>query len=227
MSLQQTVDRPNASIASEVASTLRGMRVVDLSPTLERGIPNWPLHPPLVIDKARETERDGYYCQLLMIAEHTGTHVDSPVHFHPSLMHMSIDTFPADGKTVAPGVLIVKGTFDQKMNPDGWDYGKGSDAYPQCLDRPRLLPDEKTFVLLCTAPSKSKFSMTFDASGSGGFENLAGQKATMASLSFITDDGKSIASIADAMKAAQLKPDEGPVMDSKPAALAPDAPKAP
>src|ERR1700748_123235 len=84
-----------------------------------------------------------------------------------------VDTFPAEGKTVAPGVLIVKVVFDQKMDPGGWDYGKGANAYPQCLDRPRLLPDEKTFVLLCTAPSKGKFSMTFDASGKGGFENLA------------------------------------------------------
>ena len=129
-----------------------------------------------------------------------------------------VDTFPAEGKTIAPGVLIVKVVFDQKMDPGGWDYGKGADAYPQCLDRPRLLPDEKTFVLLCTAPSKGKFSMTFDASGKGGFENLAGQKATMATLNFATDDSKSIPNIADAMKAAQLKVDEGPVMDSKPAA---------
>jgi hypothetical protein len=135
-----------------------------------------------------------------------------------------VDTFPAEGKTVAPGVLIVKVVFDQKMDPGGWDYGKGAEAYPQCLDRPRLLPDEKTFVLLCTAPSKGKFSMTFDASGQGGFENLAGQKATMATLNFTTDDSKSIPNIADAMKTAQLKIDEGPVMDSKPATGASEGP---
>jgi len=128
-----------------------------------------------------------------------------------------VDTFPADGKTITPGVLILKVTFDQKMNPGGWDYGKGADAYPECLDRPRLLPDGKTFVLLCTAAPNSKFSITFDATGSGGFENLAGQKATMASLNFATDNSKALANIADAMKAEQLKPDEGPVMDSKPA----------
>ena len=135
-----------------------------------------------------------------------------------------VDTYPAEGKTVTPGVVIVKVTFDQKMNPGGWDFGKGADSYPQCLDRPRLLPDEKTFVLLCTAPSKGKFSMTFDASGKGGFENLAGQKATMATLNFATDDSKSIPNIADAMKAAQLKVDEGPVMDSKPATGASEGP---
>lgn len=106
MSVQHTTDRPPGGngLASQVASTLRGMRVVDLSPTLERGIPNWPMHPPLVIDKAREVERDGYYCQLLMISEHTGTHVDSPAHFHPAMLDRSIDTFPADN-LIAPAVL--------------------------------------------------------------------------------------------------------------------------
>ena len=51
MSAQQVAEN---GLASQVASTLRGMRVVDLSPTLQRGIPNWPMHPPLVIDKARD-----------------------------------------------------------------------------------------------------------------------------------------------------------------------------
>lgn len=87
---------------SQIGAALRAMRVVDLSPTLERGIPNWPMRTPLVIDKAREIERDGYYCQLLMISEHTGTHVDAPAHFHPQLA--TIDTFPAD-KLIAPAVL--------------------------------------------------------------------------------------------------------------------------
>ena len=103
MSIQE-LNRSNSGLASQVTEMLRGMRVVDLSPTLERGIPNWPMHPRLVIDKAREVERDGYYCQLLMISEHAGTHVDAPTHFHPSMTDMSIDRFPAD-KLIAPPVL--------------------------------------------------------------------------------------------------------------------------
>jgi kynurenine formamidase len=93
-----------ADLASQLGAALRRMRVVDLSPTLERGIPNWPMHPPLVIDKARVKERDGYYCQLLMISEHTGTHVDAPTHFHPHMADKSIDRFPADN-LIAPAVL--------------------------------------------------------------------------------------------------------------------------
>ena len=92
------------SLVTQVAAALRGMRVVDLSPRLERGIPNWPMHPPLVIDKAREKERDGYYCQLLLISEHTGTHVDAPVHFHPQMENASIDCFSPD-TLIAPAVV--------------------------------------------------------------------------------------------------------------------------
>jgi hypothetical protein len=131
-----------------------------------------------------------------------------------------VSTYPAEGKAVAPGALIVKVTFDQKMDPDGWNYAKGKDAYPQCLARPRLLPDEKTFILLCTVPGDAHFSVAFNGTADGGFVNLAGQRATAADVSFTTDDSKALATIADAMKAAALKPDEGPVMDVKPAALA-------
>jgi hypothetical protein len=129
-------------------------------------------------------------------------------------------TFPEEGKSVTPGALILKVTFDQKMDPDGWDFGKGTDAYPDCLARPRLEPDEKTFVLLCTVGSNSRFSITLNSSGRGGFENGAGQKATPATFNFTTNDEKSLGTIADAMKAAGLKADEGPVMDVKPAAVA-------
>ena len=128
-----------------------------------------------------------------------------------------VSTFPEDGKSVTPGALILKVTFDQKMSPDGWDYGKGADAYPSCLDRPRLEPDQKTFVLLCTAGPKSSFSISLNASTQGAFENEAGQKATPATFSFKTDDSNSLASISEAMKAAGLKAGEDPVMDVKPA----------
>lgn len=131
-----------------------------------------------------------------------------------------VSTYPEDGKNVAPGALILKVTFDQKMDPQGWDFGKGPGAYPDCLDRPRLEPDEKTFVLLCTVTPKSSFSVTLNNSSRGAFENLAGQKATPAAFSFSTGEEKSLATIADAMKAAGLKADEGPVMDVRPATVA-------
>jgi hypothetical protein len=128
-----------------------------------------------------------------------------------------VSTFPKAGDSVAPGALILTVTFDQKMHPDGWDYAKGADRYPNCLARPRLLPDEKTFVLLCTAGPQTRFTIRFNGSQAGGFVNLAGQRATPADLDFTTKEGASLSTIDEAMKAAGLKPDEGPVMDLKPA----------
>ncbi len=134
-----------------------------------------------------------------------------------------VSTFPEAGKSVQPGAIILKVTFDQKMSPDGWDYGKGQDRYPNCLARPRLLSDEKTFILLCTAGPNTHFSVQFNSTDQGGFINLAGQRATPSGTDFTTLDGASLSTIADAMKAAGLKADEGPVMDEKAAASAPPA----
>ncbi len=130
---------------------------------------------------------------------------------------MVVSTFPEAGKSVAPGALILKVTFDQKMTPDGWDYSQGADRYPQCLERPRLLADEKTFILLCTVGADTHFSVRFNATSAGGFQNLAGQRATAGAVDFSTTGDQALSTIDDAMKAASLKKDEGPVMDRTPA----------
>lgn len=130
---------------------------------------------------------------------------------------MVVSTYPEAGKSVTPGALVLKVTFDQKMAPDGWDYAAGAERYPQCLARPRLLADEKTFVLLCAVGANTRFSVRFNATAAGGFQNLAGQRATPSELDFSTNDDQSVATIDDAMKAASLKKDEGPVMDRTPA----------
>lgn len=68
---------------------------VDLSPTLEKGIPKCPPHPTLIIDPSITHEHDGFYCQTLVLGEHTGAHVDAPAHMIPEMMNETIDTFPA------------------------------------------------------------------------------------------------------------------------------------
>ena len=106
-----------------VLKTLGGMRMVDLAPKLERGIPRWPTHPHLTIDKAVTHDHDGYYCQAIMMAEHTGAHVDAPAHMLPNRMDRTIDTFPADhlfasavlydfsDRDLKPGDLITAATY--------------------------------------------------------------------------------------------------------------------
>lgn len=128
-----------------------------------------------------------------------------------------VEVYPAAGVPVSPGALVIKIKFDQRMNPNEWRFDRSDAPYPQCLARPRLLTDEKTFVLLCTVGGAGKFSIALNGTGAGGFANLAGQRATPFELTFSTGGGASLGTIQDAMKAAGLKPEDDPVMDKRPA----------
>lgn len=69
---------------------------IDLSPTIEKGMPKWPTHPQIVVDPTITHEHDGYYCQTLVMGEHSGAHVDAPAHIIPAMMDKTIDTYPAN-----------------------------------------------------------------------------------------------------------------------------------
>lgn len=79
---------------------MRTMHSVDLAPKLERGIPKFPTHPHVVIDPTVTHARDGYYCQTLAMAEHTGCHCDAPAHIHSDRMDETIETVPL-GRLIA------------------------------------------------------------------------------------------------------------------------------
>lgn len=133
----------NAQLGSVdlVLKTLGGMRMVDLAPKLERGIPRWPTHPHLTIDKAVTHDHDGYYCQAIMMAEHTGAHVDAPAHMLPNRMDRTIDTFPADhlfgsavlydfgDRDLKPGELITADMLAAREEKSGVKVGEGEIAF--------------------------------------------------------------------------------------------------
>jgi len=58
-------------------------RVVDLTHTLQEGIPQWPSDPPLSIERWNTYSEDGSTANRLTLGEHIGTHCDAPVHFVP------------------------------------------------------------------------------------------------------------------------------------------------
>ncbi|MDI6029021.1 cyclase family protein [Corticibacterium sp. UT-5YL-CI-8] len=74
---------------------ISAMRAVDLAPKLERGIPVFPTHPHMTINPSITHERDGYYCQSLAMAEHTGCHCDAPAHVIADMMSSTIETVDA------------------------------------------------------------------------------------------------------------------------------------
>jgi kynurenine formamidase len=111
---------PNANVRAEsesvdqVLALLGKLKVVDLAPLLERGIPRWPTHPHLTIDKAVTHEHDGYYCQAIMMAEHTAAHVDAPAHMLPDRMDRTIDKVAPDRLIAA---AVVYNFAPQKLGP--------------------------------------------------------------------------------------------------------------
>lgn len=124
----------------ELARLFGSMRIVDLAPKLERGMPRFPSHPHFVLDKTVTHGRNGYYCQSLQMAEHTGCHCDAPPHNHPSMMDSTIDKLPIDsliGPAVVydfasldlqPGQLIDVSDIEELERKMGVQVGRGDIA---------------------------------------------------------------------------------------------------
>lgn len=95
-----------------LSAILSAARFVDLSPTISSNMPGWSTHPSVtVISDARTHEMHGYFCQVLLMPEHTGSHVDAPAHVHSNLMDRTIDTYPLN-KLIAPGKKLDATSLD-------------------------------------------------------------------------------------------------------------------
>ena len=71
-----------------------------------------------------------------------------------------LSSYPASEASVPGGVIILKIVFNQPMQADAWAYGPSAGAdFPKCLADPRLLGDQRTFVLLCTVSANSTFAV--------------------------------------------------------------------
>jgi hypothetical protein len=153
----------------------------------------------------------------------------SPVTVYPKTESPKITaTYPAVGQAVAPGVLILTVTFDQKMLQAGFDFGPAAGGEtPQCLKTPRLLDDGKTFVLLCTTTSNQAYALSFNAAPQGGFANVAEHRADEATLAFTTNNADGPRTIADALKAAKLQNIDMPIQDTPGLPAAPATPQTP
>ena len=56
------------------------MRLIDLSQPVYDQCPNCPAHPPVRSEFIATHEKDGWLCELLTLSNHTGSHVDAPLH---------------------------------------------------------------------------------------------------------------------------------------------------
>jgi len=124
-------------------------------------------------------------------------------------------SFPANGEAVAPGALVLRLTFDQKMLPNAFDViPTGAAEGLDCVKRPRLLNDDKTFVLLCTARAGRTYTVSLNSAATGGFANLGEHRADPVVLTFSTTRDEPIRNLAEAMKVAKLGGLDVPVAES-------------
>lgn len=142
----------------------------------------------------------------------------SPVTIMPPTQKPKVvATWPAAGQTIAPGVLVLKVTFDQQMTPRDFSYGLdiGPGAL-ECLKTPRLLNDNKTFVLLCTTLPGKTYAVSLNTGpvGQAAFSNLAENRAVPSELTFTTGTGEPVTKLRDAIKAAGLGDLDVPVEEA-------------
>lgn len=126
-----------------------------------------------------------------------------------------VRSFPAAGQALSAGVTVMSVTFDQPMLKTGFDFGPAPGGEtPHCLKTPRLLDDNKTFVLLCTTDPHKSYALSFNARPDGGFANVSEHRAEAATLAFSTTDGDGPRNVADAMKVSGLRPIDMPIQDT-------------
>jgi len=128
----------------------------------------------------------------------------------PKIVH----SFPAAGQALQAGVTVMSVTFDQPMLKSGFDFGPAPGGEtPPCLKTPRLLDDNRTFVLLCTTDPHKSYALTFNAKPEGGFVNVAEHRAEPATLAFSTTDGDGPRDLKTAMKVSGLRDIDVPIQD--------------
>ncbi len=96
-------------------------------------------------------------------------------------------SYPISGGSVPAGVMILKIVFDQPMTPDAWAYGPSADGdFPKCLADPRLLGDQRTYVLLCSVAANRTFAVEINFAPR--FASAYGRSAKPFTLKFSTTD---------------------------------------
>jgi hypothetical protein len=119
-------------------------------------------------------------------------------------------SYPANGAAVPAGILTLKIVFDQPMGPDGWSYGRAqAGAFPKCLERPRLLADQHTFVLLCQVLPHQSYALEINVPKD--FASEIGRSAKPTLLQFTTTD-VGPRDMHDALQQADLTDADEPIM---------------
>ena len=111
-------------------------------------------------------------------------------------------TFPASNAKVAPGLLVLRVTYDTRMRPEGWSYAQEAGAeYPDCAKAPRLLDDKRSFVLICRTLPGKRYAVWFNRPPLNDFTSFGRRPALPYELKFATTQDEPVRTLTEAMKA--------------------------
>jgi arylformamidase len=79
------------------------MQLIDLSQPVYDGSPNCPVHPPVKSEILRDHPQHGWRVELLTLSNHTGSHVDAPLHKIAGAA--SLDDIPLD-RFIGPARIV-------------------------------------------------------------------------------------------------------------------------
>ena len=100
-----------------------------------------------------------------------------------------IDTFPAQGDTVAPGALVLRATFNTAMSCY-WEVSSESthDDDPCQPAGSWALPARDTWTMNCKLAPNTRYTIRLGREQGHGFVGQSGQSATPYVLTFYTSD---------------------------------------
>jgi kynurenine formamidase len=187
------VTRDPGELISTLLSALEAFEIVDLSHTLEEGIPAWPTHARFgqTLYESYELGDVALHYGLTM-SEHTGTHMDAPLHFIPEgPAHYGVDEIPLDrlvgraatieATNLDPGALLGADrieSWERKYGPIepqdrvlfryGWDerWATGPEGRAFLEDWPGLGGDAAEYLVERGVSLVGCDTMAIDAGGS-------------------------------------------------------------
>jgi hypothetical protein len=110
-------------------------------------------------------------------------------------------TFPAEGAVIAPGVLVLRVTYDQPMAADSWSYAPEPGVkFPECGKAPRQLEDQKSFLIICRLMPGESYRLWFNREGAMNFTSPGRRPAAPYHLSFKTNASEPVTTLAAALK---------------------------
>lgn len=167
--------------------------IVDLSYTLEPGMPVWPTHARFGA-VVYETYEEGFVSmhRQLTFGEHTGTHLDAPKHFFrdgASIEEVSTESVIGRGVLIDASFLEPRGIYTLDMLKKfeeengaveegdiilmhfGWEekYGIGREGSGFLQDWPGLGEDAARYLLEKGAASVGTDALSLDAFGSESY----------------------------------------------------------